>query len=85
MYNRGSLLTMSTDFNKLHDFEMVDRSKSLRILKISNNHLTALDLSTLPNVRTVFADSNRIGTLTGTQRLRKLENLSLREQRHSSM
>lgn len=74
-----------TDYNRLHELNLSSPAPSLRILKISNNSLDALDLTHMPNVRTVFADCNRIMSLSGTHRLKKLENLSLREQRQGTM
>lgn len=52
----------------------------LRVLRLSNNPLSALDVSFAPKLRTLYADSTRLGALEGTDQLRKLENLSLRDQ-----
>lgn len=79
------LTHLLSDYNRLQDFSLSGSSLSMRILKISNNSLDGLDLALMPDVRTVFADCNRITNLSGTHRLRKLENLSLREQRQGSM
>ncbi|KAK9896537.1 L domain-like protein [Cystobasidium minutum MCA 4210] len=76
-----ALRCFNLDFNRLLEFPMSGPSPSIRILKLSNNSLESLDLTHLPNIRTVFADCNRVTSLSGTSRLRKLENLSLREQR----
>jgi hypothetical protein len=52
----------------------------LRVLRISQNPLERLDLSFAPKLRTLFADSARLGLITGTEQLYKLENLSVRDQ-----
>ncbi len=52
----------------------------LRYLKISDNELTALDLSSYPSLRLLHADRNQLTTLTGFARCRRLDTLSLREQ-----
>ena len=52
----------------------------LRTLRISNNRLTRLDVSRFMNVRTLYADNNKLCGVDGAQKLRILENLSLRNQ-----
>lgn len=53
----------------------------LRILRISGNRLQELNAASFPNLRTLYADSNSLVTLVKLDRLSKLENLSLRNQR----
>ena len=69
----------------------------LRVLRLSGNRITRLDVSPFPNLRTLYIDSNRLAekryeddeTITGSdaprllnlQRLTKLENFSARHQR----
>ena len=57
----------------------------LRVLRLSYNPLHSLDVSFAVNVRTLFLDSTRLKTLSGTEKLRKLENLSLRDQIDSQL
>lgn len=53
---------------------------ALRILRLCSNPLASIDVEFAPNLRTLFADDARLGEVAGTDRLRKLENLSLRDQ-----
>jgi Leucine-rich repeat (LRR) protein len=52
----------------------------LRILRVSGNRLHELRVATIPNIRTLYADNNGLCSLVKVDRLRKLENLSLRNQ-----
>lgn len=52
----------------------------LRILRISGNKLEQLDASHYPNLRTLYADNNALAMISNSNRLRRLENLSLRNQ-----
>jgi Leucine-rich repeat (LRR) protein len=54
---------------------------ALRTIRISDNDVTALDLSHFPKLRTLYADRNRLNGLrrTGGGKSR-VENLSLRNQ-----
>lgn len=52
----------------------------LHTLRVSNNRLTRLEGGRLCNIRTLYADNNRLAKVHGLERLRKLENLSLRNQ-----
>lgn len=52
----------------------------LRVLRLCSNPLRSFDVSFAPKVRTLYVDSARLGTIGGTESLRKLENLSVRDQ-----
>lgn len=52
----------------------------LRILRVSGNRLQTLNAAPFPNLRTLYADNNSLGTIVKAYRLAKLENLSLRNQ-----
>ena len=52
----------------------------LRILRISGNRLSELQVSKVPNLRTLYADNNALSALAKVDRLTRLENLSLRNQ-----
>lgn len=56
--------------------------RSLRALRVSHNRLTVMDTSRFPRLRSLYADSNEIPTLTHTlnQKPVRLEYLSLRDQ-----
>ncbi|UNI24675.1 Protein nud1 [Purpureocillium takamizusanense] len=70
--------------NSLSEFRLKRSMKTLRQLDVSDNDLTSLDLSNLPNIQSVHADRNRIRELTGFDRARRLDSLSLREQHGNS-
>lgn len=52
----------------------------LRILRVSGNRLHRLDGECFPNLRTLYADNNALTGISHCGRMRKLENLSLRNQ-----
>ncbi|TQV94319.1 hypothetical protein V2A60_002645 [Cordyceps javanica] len=67
--------------NKLQTFAASKSCKTIRHLDIGRNKLTHLDVSGLPNLHTLLADGNQLSSVTGLQRTRRLDSLSLREQR----
>ncbi|KAJ6439407.1 conserved leucine-rich repeat protein [Purpureocillium lavendulum] len=66
--------------NSLSEFTLRRRMPTLRQLDVSDNALRTLDLSNMPNIQSVQADRNCIRELTGFDRARRLDSLSLREQ-----
>ncbi|KAI0097865.1 hypothetical protein GGR51DRAFT_540005 [Nemania sp. FL0031] len=58
-------------------------SLSVRSLKLSNNDLEVLDVSSIPSLRLLHADRNAITTITGLSQCGRLDSLSLREQKGS--
>jgi protein NUD1 len=54
---------------------------SLRYLRLDDNKLTALDIKLLPHLRMLHADRNRLTQISGFSRARRIDSLSLREQR----
>ncbi|KAL2755338.1 hypothetical protein ACRALDRAFT_1064510 [Sodiomyces alcalophilus JCM 7366] len=77
----GSLETLKLRRNRLTDLDAVAVLPSLRYLDISDNDVTYLDLAHLPSLRLLHADRNRISRITGFARAKRLDSLSLREQR----
>ncbi|EJD43556.1 L domain-like protein, partial [Auricularia subglabra TFB-10046 SS5] len=79
----SSLGTLNLDANKLTALPHLALPK-LRVLRVSDNAFTQLDLGGMPALRTVYADGNKLreglGDVHGLDRLRRLENLSLRNQ-----
>ncbi|PHH74909.1 hypothetical protein CDD82_4722 [Ophiocordyceps australis] len=67
--------------NCLGELRLETSIKSLRQLDVSNNELEWLDIGHLPNLRSLRADGNRISKVSGFERARRLDSLSLREQR----
>ncbi|OTA65111.1 hypothetical protein K449DRAFT_392195 [Hypoxylon sp. EC38] len=54
---------------------------NLRYIMLSNNDLTTLNISPFPSLRLLHADRNQLTSITGFSRCRRLDSLSLREQR----
>jgi protein NUD1 len=52
----------------------------LRTLRLSDNRLSRLNVAPFNNLRTLYADNNRLGDILYAHKLTKLENLSLRNQ-----
>ncbi|KPV72496.1 uncharacterized protein RHOBADRAFT_39560 [Rhodotorula graminis WP1] len=75
-----SLTTLDLDHNHLATFAPRRPLSRLRVLRLGNNPLSELDVAFAPKLRTLYVDSARLGNLVGTDQMRKLENLSVRDQ-----
>ncbi|KAK4699944.1 protein NUD1, partial [Phenoliferia sp. Uapishka_3] len=75
-----NLSLLNLDYNNLSSLEPTGSMPRLRVLRLCSNNLETLDISFAPKLRTLFVDSSRLGAIDGTDRLRKLENLSVRDQ-----
>ncbi|KAI0655635.1 hypothetical protein C8Q70DRAFT_1115791 [Cubamyces menziesii] len=75
-----SLVVLNLDSNSLGELSPEVPMLRLRILRVSSNRLQGLNASLFPNLRTLYADNNSLGTIAKAYRLTKLENLSLRNQ-----
>ena len=73
-------LIIRTDGNRLRDFDVGRTMPNLRVLRISMNKLTKLDCSKFAELRTLYADGNRLSRLLNCSSLRRLHNLSMRNQ-----
>lgn len=58
---------------------------ALRVLRLSKNPIASFDASPFCNIRTLFIDNARLGSLHKLESLTKLENLSVREQHGPKM
>ena len=67
------------DGNKLQTLEIGSTMPSLRVLRICDNPIKALDSTNMPGLRTIVADRTALGDIVGLSKLKKLEMLSLRE------
>ncbi|KAK3182597.1 Protein nud1 [Lecanicillium sp. MT-2017a] len=76
-----ALTKLKLSNNKLKQFELGDDIRTLRHLDLSGNKLTTVDVSRLPSLQTLHADGNFISEVSGLQRAKRLDSLSLREQR----
>ncbi|GAA5826499.1 hypothetical protein JCM5353_003027 [Sporobolomyces roseus] len=75
-----SLTSMNLDHNSLTSLDPPSSLTRLRILRLCNNPISHIDVSFAPKLRTIYIDSARLGVVQGTEHLRKLENLSVRDQ-----
>ncbi|KAK6086833.1 WD repeat domain-containing protein [Seiridium cupressi] len=78
-----SLSTLNLDDNRLDSIATStgDIMSSLKYLRLSNNSVTSLNLALFPSLRLLHADRNRLVSLKGFSRARRLDSLSLREQK----
>ncbi|EMD39716.1 hypothetical protein CERSUDRAFT_112020 [Gelatoporia subvermispora B] len=76
----SALIALNLDRNALASLEPAAPMSRLRILRVSGNKLQRLNAALFPNIRTLYADNNALGTIQRAGRLSKLENLSLRYQ-----
>ncbi|KAG5952463.1 hypothetical protein E4U53_000805 [Claviceps sorghi] len=67
--------------NRMMELPAVECMSWLKHLDVSDNELTVLDTSGFPNLHSVHADRNLIHQVCGVERTRRLDSLSLREQR----
>ncbi|KAI1139803.1 hypothetical protein F5Y05DRAFT_380127 [Hypoxylon sp. FL0543] len=79
--------TLNLQRNRLSHFgpSMNVSAPSLKYITLSNNDLTSLDLSPFPSLRLLHADRNQLTTISGFSRCRRLDSLSLREQRGDAL
>lgn len=68
------------DNNSLRTIEVDGGMPRLRILRLSGNRLRQMDVGAFNHLRTLYADNNSLTHLVNLNRLKKLENLSLRNQ-----
>ncbi|QRV77784.1 Septation initiation network scaffold protein cdc11 [Ceratobasidium sp. AG-Ba] len=68
------------DHNGLSSLDIDGPLPRLRVLRLSDNKLTELNCSPFTNLRTLYADNNRLVSLRHADKARRLENLSLRNQ-----
>lgn len=76
-----ALARLKLSKNKLRQLSLKASMKTLRQLDVNDNELERLDLSGMPNLHSLHADRNRISSITGFSKARRLDSLSLREQR----
>ncbi|KAI1438554.1 hypothetical protein GGR50DRAFT_366924 [Xylaria sp. CBS 124048] len=77
------LSTLNLQHNCLTSFAPSEgrSASSLRFLKLSGNDLETLNIAAFPSLRLLHADRNRFTKITGFSQCRRLDSLSLREQK----
>ncbi|KAK4122552.1 hypothetical protein N657DRAFT_646263 [Parathielavia appendiculata] len=81
-----SLSSLNLEGNRLSTFSIESSSDShpmttLRYLRLDDNKLTTLNVAKLPHLRLLHADRNALVQIAGFSRARRIDSLSLREQR----
>lgn len=59
--------------------------ENLYKLQLSFNSLKTIDVSSFPNIRTLYLDNNNVHRIIGIQSISKLESFSLRDQGGNQM
>ena len=85
LYELTALGNLHLEDNSLEAFQPSETLWSLKYLKLSGNHLTSLEVSLYPNLRLLYLDRNRLGSITGLLKTKHLDSLSLREQREATL
>ncbi|KAI9054563.1 hypothetical protein LZ554_001718 [Drepanopeziza brunnea f. sp. 'monogermtubi'] len=82
-----SLATLNLEDNSLCDISMdaAQTMSTLKYLKLSGNNLEAIDVSLFPNLRLLYLDRNRLGTVSGLLKTKYLDSLSMREQQEGAV
>ncbi|KAI5475630.1 leucine-rich repeat protein [Pseudohyphozyma bogoriensis] len=80
-----ALSLLNLDHNLLTEVRPATMMPRLRVLRICSNPINELDVSFAPRLRTLFVDSAHLNAIDGADGLRKLENLSIRDQRGSPL
>lgn len=82
-----SLSTLNLDDNDLSHLSMDDGETmgSMRQLKLSGNDLESFDASPFPELRLLYLDRNRLGTVSGLRKAKTLDSLSMRQQQEGAI
>ncbi|KOS17661.1 Septation initiation network scaffold protein cdc11 [Escovopsis weberi] len=76
-----ALVSLNLSGNQLERLVIEKPVRALRSLIVSDNDLASLDIRNVPNLQTLHVDGNRIQELTGFRYVRRIDSLSMREQR----
>ncbi|TAQ84929.1 hypothetical protein B7494_g6749 [Chlorociboria aeruginascens] len=81
IHELSSLTILNLEENDLHEFSASPQLvPTLKYLKLSGNNLESIDVNNYPDLRVLYLDRNRLGTVTGLLKAKHLDSLSLREQ-----
>jgi len=81
LHHLKSVYLLNLDRNQLYTLTIEEPMPKLRVFRMNENRLESLEVSKLVNLRTLYIDTNDLMEISGANRLRKLENLSVRDQR----
>ncbi|KNZ56409.1 hypothetical protein VP01_240g3 [Puccinia sorghi] len=81
LHHLKSVYLLNLDRNQLYTLTIEEPMPKLRVFRMNENRLESLEVSKLVNLRTLYIDTNDLMEISGASRLRKLENLSVRDQR----
>jgi Leucine-rich repeat (LRR) protein len=83
----SSLANLNLEENRLCDFSLgrSETHSTLRHLRLSGNGLKSIDVSQYPDLRLLYLDQNRLGTVTGLLKAKHLDSLSMREQQSGTV
>ncbi|KAK4174737.1 hypothetical protein QBC36DRAFT_242653 [Triangularia setosa] len=81
-----SLSSLNLEGNRLESFSIDSDAPmhSLRYLYLNNNRLSSLSVAKTPHLRLLHADKNFLVRINGFSRARRIDSLSLREQRSTT-
>lgn len=74
------LIVFFLERNQLVSLTALEALPRLRVMKLSRNPISSFDARPFCNLRTLFIDNARLGSMRNLEALAKLENLSVREQ-----
>jgi Leucine-rich repeat (LRR) protein len=77
-----SLSDLNLDGNKIDDFYHIGSEliTTMKYLRLNDNALREIDVSSFPNLRLLSLDRNHLGNIRGLLKAKHLDSLSLREQ-----
>ncbi|KAH9472984.1 hypothetical protein MJO29_000071 [Puccinia striiformis f. sp. tritici] len=81
LHHLKSVHLLNLDRNQLYSLTIDEPMPKLRVLRVNENRLESLEIAKLINLRTLYIDNNDLMEISGAGQLRKLENLSVRDQR----
>lgn len=81
-----SLSSLSLEGNNLSTFVVEDSEQlwAMKYLRLGRNNLFSVDVSHCPNLRLLYLDRNRLGSVTGLLKTKHLDSLSMREQQEGT-
>ncbi|KAG4305076.1 hypothetical protein PORY_001246 [Pneumocystis oryctolagi] len=81
IHNLHNLMVLNLDKNNLSAFDVKEKMPKLRVLKLSMNSLKKFDPINFSNLRILFLDSNNLQSINEINCLKKMECLSIRNQK----